>query len=92
MKDPDWMGVAEAATALGVHENSVRNWADTGQLGPVAMSPGGQRSISRAAVEKILAERATTDLVAAEERYRTARADLRAAVKRALSLLGEDGE
>ena len=84
------MGVGEAARALDVHENSMRHWSRAGLLGPVVMSPGGQRSISRAGVQAMIAQRAAVNLTAAQERYRVARAELRAAVRQAQTLLGDD--
>ena len=55
------LGVPEVAAILGVDENSVRRWADTGQL-PCWRTPGGHRRFRRADVAAL----ATPDVPAAE--------------------------
>jgi excisionase family DNA binding protein len=46
----EWLSLHEAATLLGVHPGTVRNWADKGQL-PVYRTRGGHRRFKRAEVE-----------------------------------------
>lgn len=54
----DWLTVRAAAQALGVHENTIRNWCDEGVLEYYRMPGAGQfRRISRAQVERMLNER-----------------------------------
>ncbi len=42
----DWVSLREAATILGVHPATVRNWADRGEL-PSRRTPGGHRRFRR---------------------------------------------
>ncbi len=42
----DWVSLREAATILGVHPATVRNWADRGDL-PSRRTPGGHRRFRR---------------------------------------------
>ncbi len=46
----EWLTLSEAATLLGVHPNTVRNWADQGQI-PVHRTQGGHRRFNRSEVE-----------------------------------------
>ncbi|HET6845446.1 MAG TPA: helix-turn-helix domain-containing protein [Anaerolineales bacterium] len=46
----DWLTLQEAATLLGVHPGTVRNWSDKGVL-PVYRTRGGHRRFKRAEVE-----------------------------------------
>jgi excisionase family DNA binding protein len=42
MSESDWVSLRQAATMLGVHPATVRNWADKGDL-PSRRTPGGHR-------------------------------------------------
>ncbi|GMR10309.1 MAG: hypothetical protein BMS9Abin28_1130 [Anaerolineae bacterium] len=46
----DWIGLAEAAELLGVHPNTVRNWADNGRI-PVHRTGGNHRRFHREEIE-----------------------------------------
>src|SRR5512138_914565 len=46
----DWLTLQQAATLLGVHPGTVRNWSDKGVL-PVYRTRGGHRRFKRAEVE-----------------------------------------
>lgn len=53
----DFLNVRETAKRLGVHENTIRNWADRGLLVPATRLPGsGYRRFSREDVERMRAE------------------------------------
>jgi len=54
------MGVAAAASRLGVHENTVRNWSDRGILKAVRL-PGGHRRLDSSQVERVRSEIFRTD-------------------------------
>lgn len=47
------MGVRATAERLGVHENTVRNWADAGILPPGRQLPSGYRRFRPADVEAL---------------------------------------
>jgi excisionase family DNA binding protein len=49
----DWLTLGEASTALGVTANTLRRWADRGQI-PSFVTPGGHRRFSLAAVQALL--------------------------------------
>ena len=46
--------IAEAARELGVHQNTLRRWADAGMI-PVTRLPSGYRRWSREQIEEIKA-------------------------------------
>src|SRR5438270_13038697 len=48
-----FVSVREAATRLGVHENTIRNWVDRGLLRAVRLPGSGYRRIDVAGVERI---------------------------------------
>jgi molybdopterin-binding protein len=48
--------LGEAAEILGVSPDTVRRWAESGRL-PVERTTGGQRTVTRADVAKLAAER-----------------------------------
>jgi excisionase family DNA binding protein len=50
------MNVREVARALGVHENTVRNWANRGLLSPRRLPGSGFRRFSREQVERMRRE------------------------------------
>ncbi len=54
------MTVSEAARALGVAGQTVRDWADNGKL-PMKRTSGGQRIFQRADVERVRLERQTPE-------------------------------
>jgi excisionase family DNA binding protein len=51
--DPDWMGLSEASSLLGVSPATLRRWSDAGRL-RVFTTPGGHRRFSRSALERLL--------------------------------------
>lgn len=55
----DYLTVAEVADRYRVHPDTIRDWANTGKL-PSLRTPGGkQMRFSRAALDKLDAERRT---------------------------------
>ncbi len=46
----EWIGLGEVAKMLGVHPNTVRNWADQGRI-PVQRTSGGHRRFNREDIE-----------------------------------------
>jgi excisionase family DNA binding protein len=50
------MNVRETARRLGVHENTVRNWADRGILRPMRLPGSGYRRFDVAEVERLARE------------------------------------
>jgi excisionase family DNA binding protein len=51
-KRPRLFTIAQAAAALGVHQNTLRNWADKGRV-PVLRLPSGHRRFTEAQVAKM---------------------------------------
>ncbi|MFO7266234.1 MAG: helix-turn-helix domain-containing protein [Limnochordales bacterium] len=51
-----WLTLSDVAAMLGVHEGTVRRWADSGRL-PSYRTPGGHRRFRREDVIAFLAER-----------------------------------
>jgi helix-turn-helix protein len=47
MTSSDVIGVREAARIVGVHENTIRNWAKAGLLDSAAMPTNGERRFRR---------------------------------------------
>lgn len=47
------LNVRESARRLGVHENTIRNWANTGLLIPAWVSPRGHRRYDPAEIERM---------------------------------------
>jgi excisionase family DNA binding protein len=57
--DGTWLTTGEAATKLGVGEETVRRWFDSGkvfQAGETRKLPGGHRRVLSTAVERLLKE------------------------------------
>lgn len=52
-QDDDLIGVREAGLRLGVHENTVRNWARSGVLATAAWTASGFRRYDPADVEEL---------------------------------------
>jgi excisionase family DNA binding protein len=50
---PDWVGLTEASSLLGVSPATVRRWSDAGRLRAFT-TPGGHRRFSRAALKRLL--------------------------------------
>ncbi len=50
------LSVRETARRLGVHENTVRNWADRGILRPLRLPGSGYRRFDVADVDRIARE------------------------------------
>jgi DNA binding domain, excisionase family len=51
-----WLTLSDVADMLGVHEGTVRRWADTGKL-PSYRTPGGHRRFLSEDVIQFLAQR-----------------------------------
>ena len=69
------LSVAQAATLLGVHPNTIRSWTDAGRLTAFRINSRGDRRFRRDDVERILVEDAPavgTDLVIAGRSQREA--------------------
>lgn len=60
---PTWIGLSEAVEVLGVHETTVRRWADSGAIKTIR-TPGRQRRFSREDCERIAREGVVTEAVA----------------------------
>lgn len=52
---PEFLRIGAAAKRLGVHVDTVRAWCDSGKL-PFSRTPGGQRRVTTAAVDALMAE------------------------------------
>lgn len=52
----DWLNVRETAYVLGVHENTIRNWADTGILRCSRLPGSGYRRFRKKDVERLLGQ------------------------------------
>lgn len=50
---PDWIGLGEASSLLGIAPATLRRWADGGRV-PVFTTPGGHRRFSRASLGALL--------------------------------------
>jgi excisionase family DNA binding protein len=50
------LNVRETASRLGVHENTVRNWADRGILRPLRLPGSGYRRFDVAEVDRLARE------------------------------------
>src|SRR5919108_4997518 len=57
--------VAQAATLLGVHPNTIRTWTDAGRLTAYRINARGDRRFRRGDVERLLAEGAASEETAA---------------------------
>lgn len=57
---PTWIGLGEAVDVLGVHETTVRRWADSGAITTIR-TPGRQRRFSREDCERIAREGVAAD-------------------------------
>lgn len=55
MSDGNLLSVREAARRLGVHENTVRNWCNSGVLAPMVLPGSGYRRIPVDQVEALVA-------------------------------------
>ena len=56
------LSVAQAASLLGVHPNTVRSWTDAGRLTAYRINSRGDRRFRRSEVERILVEDAPADV------------------------------
>ena len=52
---PEVLRLSEAAALLGVHPDTLRRWADAGQV-PCTRTPGGERRFTRTDIEAVYAE------------------------------------
>lgn len=57
MSSEKWLELAEAAQLLGVHQSTLRRWADAGKV-PHIRTLSGRRRFSQAALEQALSEMA----------------------------------
>lgn len=58
----EYLTVRAAARTLGVHENTIRNWCDTGVIHGVVRLPGsGYRRVQAAEVDRLLKEFRATE-------------------------------
>ena len=53
---PTLLTVAQAATILGVHPNTIRTWTDAGRLTAYRINSRGDRRFRRGDVERLLVE------------------------------------
>ncbi len=58
---PALLTVAQAATLLGVHPNTIRTWTDAGRLTAYRINSRGDRRFRRGDVERLLVEDRTAD-------------------------------
>ncbi len=56
----DWLSLSEVSRLLGVHQSTVRSWADQGRL-PVHRTQGGHRRFRRSEIELWLQAQRTND-------------------------------
>jgi len=56
----DWLTVGEASRVLGVHPDTLRRWADAGDV-PVFVTPGKQRRFPRGAIDGLANRAAAVD-------------------------------
>jgi excisionase family DNA binding protein len=56
---PQHLNVRDTAARLGVHENTVRNWADRGLLRPLRLPGSGYRRFDVAEVDRLADEMRT---------------------------------
>jgi diguanylate cyclase (GGDEF)-like protein/excisionase family DNA binding protein len=66
-EDRALISVAQAATLLGVHPNTVRTWTDSGRLPAYRINARGDRRFRRGDVERLLAEGAVSEGAAGNE-------------------------
>jgi excisionase family DNA binding protein len=55
-KEQTWLSLGEAARRLGVHANSLRRWADNGQIAHI-VTPGGHRRFAAENIHTLLEQR-----------------------------------
>jgi excisionase family DNA binding protein len=55
-KEKEFLNVRETAQQLGVHENTVRNWADRGVLRGIKLPGSGFRRFPREEIERMRRE------------------------------------
>lgn len=75
------LNVRDTARRLGVHENTVRNWADRGVLRPVRLPHSGYRRFDPDEVER-LAREMRSAIAPLDEHHRLPRPDRGRAVPR----------
>ena len=93
---PALLTVAQAATLLGVHPNTIRTWTDAGRLTAYRINARGDRRFRRGDVERLLVE----DRPADDGRSRPTRAPTRSAaassrvfgrIAAGLAVIADDG-
>jgi excisionase family DNA binding protein len=82
----DWLELAEAAQILGVHQSTLRRWADSGKVAHIR-TLSGRRRFSRPALEQARSEMHSREPGAQTEQFETKTLDL--ARQRTSSLSGE---
>jgi diguanylate cyclase (GGDEF)-like protein/excisionase family DNA binding protein len=68
--DDALLSVAQAATLLGVHPNTIRTWTDGGRLSAYRINARGDRRLRRADVVRLLVEDGITPDVLGDASYR----------------------
>lgn len=61
-----WLSLKEAASHLGIHETTLRRWADNGDI-PVMLTPGGHRRFAAADLERFAQDRRRLKMVSGLE-------------------------
>jgi excisionase family DNA binding protein len=55
MSNENWLDIAEAAEILGLHQSTLRRWADTGKI-PHSRTVSGRRRFERSVIQKFRME------------------------------------
>jgi excisionase family DNA binding protein len=72
-KTEQWLSLEAAAQRLGVHQTTLRRWADTGDI-PVMVTPGGHRRFAMSDLDRFAEERRHQRIVAGIEQVWAERA------------------
>jgi excisionase family DNA binding protein len=65
-EDTGWLSLKEAAAHLGIHETTLRRWADSGEI-PVMLTPGGHRRFAVADLNRFAQDRRRLKMVSGLE-------------------------
>jgi excisionase family DNA binding protein len=85
--DQELLNIREAAQTLGVHENTVRNWVDSGQLAAVRLPNSGFRRVIAAEVTALAQARALEVSRSMEDDVISDEPEFAAAVRDAINAL-----